>query len=343
MKRLPIRAARLAAPAFAALGALLSAAASAPAATFVVNIGSNGTSFVDQTSGTNTTTIHAGDTVQWNWVGSTHSTTSGTCQAGGYYGGECTWNGAWDSGQHSSGYSYSHTFDTAGNFNYYCSIHMYMMQGVVVVQAAGNPPAASFRSSPTGPVAGSPVRFVDTSTGSPTSWSWDFGDPASGAANASTLQNPTHTFRTAATYTVTLTATTAGGSTSSSVSVTVAAGGATDCLTDDQHLCLTGGRYLLSATWEKPDGSSGPATAVALTPDSGYFWFFDPTNIELVVKVLAACALNGDSWVFSAGLTNVQVTLTVLDTHTGVSEEYVNPLNAAYQPIQDTGAFATCP
>jgi PKD repeat protein len=28
----------------------------------------------------------------------------------------------------------------------------------------------------------------------PTSWTWDFGDPASGGANASTLQNPTRTY-----------------------------------------------------------------------------------------------------------------------------------------------------
>jgi len=32
----------------------------------------------------------------------------------------------------------------------------------------------------------------------------------------------------------------------------------------------------------------------------------------------------------------------VLDTHTGASEDYVNRLNAAFQPIQDTGAFAAC-
>ena len=28
---------------------------------------------------------------------------------------------------------------------------------------------------------------------------------------------------------------------------------------------------------------------VPLTSDSGYFWFFDADNIELVVKVLDAC------------------------------------------------------
>jgi hypothetical protein len=35
-----------------------------------------------------------------------------------------------------------------------------------------------------------------------------------------------------------------------------------------------------------PEGPSAPATAVPPTSDTGYFWFFDPSNIELVVKVL---------------------------------------------------------
>ena len=38
------------------------------------------------------------------------------------------------------------------------------------------------------------VIFQDNSTGNPTDYLWNFGDPASGGANTSTLQNPTHTF-----------------------------------------------------------------------------------------------------------------------------------------------------
>ncbi len=47
--------------------------------------------------------------------------------------------------------------------------------------------------------------FNDLSTGNINSWSWNFGDPASGANNTSTLQNPSHNFSGAGTYTVTLT------------------------------------------------------------------------------------------------------------------------------------------
>ena len=84
---------------------------------------------------------------------------------------------------------------------------------------------------------------------------------------------------------------------------------------------------------------------MALTSDSGYFWFFNPANIEVVVKVLNACTQAPPRyWVFAAGLTNVEVTLQVTDTQAGGSPKtYVNPLGTPFAPIQDTGAFATCP
>ena len=34
---------------------------------------------------------------------------------------------------------------------------------------------------------------------------------------------------------------------------------------------------------------------------------------------------------------------TVTDTQTGAVKVYFNPENNAAQPIQDTGAFSTCP
>jgi gliding motility-associated-like protein len=46
--------------------------------------------------------------------------------------------------------------------------------------------------------------FSDQSTGTVGLWNWNFGDPASGAANISQLQNPSHAFSSAGTYTVTL-------------------------------------------------------------------------------------------------------------------------------------------
>ncbi|MEI7662822.1 MAG: PKD domain-containing protein, partial [Bacteroidota bacterium] len=57
--------------------------------------------------------------------------------------------------------------------------------------------------------ANSPVLFMDASTtggsGQIASWNWNFGDPTSGSANTSTLQNPSHTYISAGSYTVCLT------------------------------------------------------------------------------------------------------------------------------------------
>jgi hypothetical protein len=82
---------------------------------------------------------------------------------------------------------------------------------------------------------------------------------------------------------------------------------------------------------------------VPLTDDSGYFWFFNPDNIEMLLKVLDACVEPFNHfWVFSAGLTNVEVALKVTDLATGEEKVYNNPLGQAYPPILDTEAFDSC-
>ncbi len=69
------------------------------------------------------------------------------------------------------------------------------------------PPSADFSGKPTSGRAPLAVVFSDTSTGSPTSWYWEFGDGTN-----STIQNPVHTFLAAGKYTVSMTASNTGGS-----------------------------------------------------------------------------------------------------------------------------------
>lgn len=114
------------------------------------------------------------------------------------------------------------------------------------------------------------------------------------------------------------------------------------CTPSATAMCLDGSRFLVSADWQKPNGDSGHGSAVPLTADTGYFWFFTPSNVEMVVKVLGACGVNGHHWVFAGGLTNVAVTFNVRDTQTGSLKTYQNPQGTAFAPIQDTGAFV-CP
>ena len=116
------------------------------------------------------------------------------------------------------------------------------------------------------------------------------------------------------------------------------------CTPDAHTLCLNNGRFSVTATFQQTSGGpSSPANAVSLTDDTGYFWFFDPTNTEMVIKVLNGCAVNGNYWVFLAGLTNVGVTTTVVDTQSGTNKPYTNNVGTAFQPVQDTSAFHTCP
>jgi hypothetical protein len=115
------------------------------------------------------------------------------------------------------------------------------------------------------------------------------------------------------------------------------------CAPDGHTLCLNNGRFSVTASFLTPTGSASSATAVALTGDSGYFWFFEANNVELVVKVLNACGEPIHSyWFFAAGLTNVELEITVVDRHTGEAKTYRNQQGSPFAPIQDTAAFATC-
>jgi serine protease len=69
------------------------------------------------------------------------------------------------------------------------------------------PPVANFSGTPTSGAAPLTDQFTDLSTNSPTSWSWNFGDGDTSAA-----QNPSHTYSLAGDYTVSLTVANAYGS-----------------------------------------------------------------------------------------------------------------------------------
>jgi PKD repeat protein len=79
--------------------------------------------------------------------------------------------------------------------------------GYITVSESGEELEADFTASPRSGAAPLTVDFTDTSSGDPTSWEWDFGDYVT-----SDDQNPTHTYQTEGTYTVTLTVENAGDS-----------------------------------------------------------------------------------------------------------------------------------
>ena len=115
------------------------------------------------------------------------------------------------------------------------------------------------------------------------------------------------------------------------------------CVANATTLCLSNSRYQVRAQWLTQDGSSGAGQAINLTGDTGAFWFFGSSNVEVVIKVLNGCGVNSRYWTFAGGLTNVNVILTVTDTQTGTIQTYTNPQGTPFEPIQDTNAFVTCP
>ena len=110
------------------------------------------------------------------------------------------------------------------------------------------------------------------------------------------------------------------------------------CAPGAAALCLAGGRFRVEADWEA-HGQQGEGQVIGLTGETGAFAFFQPDNVEAVVKVVDGCELNGHFWVFVAGLTDVRTTLAVTDTLTGRRATYENPAGTPFAPIQDTGAL----
>src|SRR4030095_14185470 len=89
-------------------------------------------------------TIHPGDTVQWTFSSSGHTSTSGTPGHP---------NGLWDSGTRNQGAIFTHTFTTAGSFPYYCTPHgsCCNMVGMVRVTSAMPTPTPPPPPTPTPP------------------------------------------------------------------------------------------------------------------------------------------------------------------------------------------------
>jgi len=110
-------------------------------------------------------------------------------------------------------------------------------------------------------------------------------------------------------------------------------------------LCLNDDRFTVRTHWRTPFGGTSSALRVTnvTSDDSGLFYFFNPNNWEILLKVLDGCGTNDHFWVFSAATTNVEYTITVTDTEDQKVSTYFNPLGHPAEPILDTGAFATCP
>ena len=135
------------------------------------------------------------------------------------------------------------------------SVNNHLLYSLFPGGGGGTAPTAQFSASPTTGQAPLAVVFTDQSTGSPTSWSWDFGDGGSAAT-----QSPSHTYTTPGTYTVSLMATNASGSDvevkANHITVTAPPPGA---IALSVRLYKVKGNRTADLTWS---GATGPSVVV---------------------------------------------------------------------------------
>lgn len=121
------------------------------------------------------------------------------------------------------------------------------------------------------------------------------------------------------------------------------------CVPSSNTLCLDDHpgdqRFQVQVTVSTAEGGGlhGPGTDISLASlgvsQGGIFWFFGATNPEILIKVINACPIGSQIWIFYAALTNVGFSVTVTDTQTGHSRTYTNPDLTTAAPVLDTSAL----
>lgn len=209
----------------------------------------------------------------------------------------------------------THTYATAGTYLVCFGVQNACGQDSVCmsISVGCSIPQAGFTNT----ASNLTLSFTDNSTGTPTSWAWDFGD----GSPVSTQQNPTHTYGSTGTYNVCLTATNACGSTTICQSITVT------CPTPTANFTSTGTGLAFQFTstssgspttfsWNFGDGT----TSSSQNPSHTYG---TPGTYSVCLTVTNACGSNTFCQNVNAlcplpvaGFTNTNGSLTVNFTNT---------------------------
>jgi PKD repeat protein len=164
---------------------------------------------------------------------------------------------------------------------------------------------------------------------------WNFGEPSSGANNTATSTDPNahfkHAYSSPGDYTVTLTINNGKQTFTASqpVHVTASNQGGLPAPCAPTQICVnkgTNARYGVTLSAKNPTPGK-PAIAGTAVGQSGQFGFFsfpeltgDATNPEVMVKVMDGPS--GKPWVFYAGLTNLDYTISVQDRQGSFTKSY---------------------
>ncbi len=116
-------------------------------------------------------------------------------------------------------------------------------------------------------------------------------------------------------------------------------GSMTDC-TPAGPVARLSGDYDLRMCFETPSGVQMDASNYHLeSAASGLAYFFDRDNVEVLVKVLDGCAINGHRWAFVAPVTDLAFNLEIVERSTGRRFTHRNPKGRTAAPRSDTAAF----
>lgn len=173
-----------------------------------------------------------------------------------------------------------------------------------------NPMVADFSVVTTSGMAPFVVPFTDTSTGSPTSYLWNFGDNTT-----STVQNPTHTYYTVGSYTVSLTISNGTVSTTTTKTNYITVTGPTPTPTPtpvpgSDTISLYTGWNFVSTPKTLADGKNTAGVVFAGVDTVGHS-IFEYNALTHVWEPMAATSpvdpLNG-IWIYSKNATTVKLT-----------------------------------
>ncbi len=115
-------------------------------------------------------------------------------------------------------------------------------------------------------------------------------------------------------------------------------GSGTDCEPAGPALTLRGG-YTVSMCYETYEGRTGDARDWGLdSSQSALLYFFDRDNVEVLIKVLDGCGVNGHRWVFAAPVTDLAFNLHV-ESPTGERWTHRNRLGQTADTAADVSAF----
>ncbi len=239
-----------------------------------------------------------GSTMQFNDMSNAFGSTIGSWQ--------------WNFGDPSSGANNTsnlqnptHVFDTAGTYT--VTLQVTITEGCydVVTQditIAPPPPVYYYTDPPSSCFTDVTYFYTDpdsTNIAEVASYLWDFDDPASGANNLSTLQDPTHVFTTPGTYSVTLTITDINGCENMiTQQVSVTNKPTADysyelpCLADSTQFfdgSLSGGAPVYSWFWDFDDPATAPNNTSNLQDPRHMFSAMGTYTVMLIAMDINGC------------------------------------------------------